>query len=85
MASYRIEFAKRVRKHFQKIPKNDANRILLAIRGFGEEPRPPSSKKLKEQELYRIRIGIYRVIYEIKDEVLFVSVVKVGHRKDIYR
>ena len=85
MALFKIEVAKKVRKSFQKIPKNDANRILEAIQSLGEDPRPINSKKLKEKELYRIRIGIYRVIYQIFDDVLVISVVKVGHRKDVYR
>ena len=85
MASYKIEVAKKVRKSFQKIPKTDAKRILGAIEKLGEDPRPVLSKKLKEEELYRIRVGIYRVIYQIFDDVLVISVVKVGHRKDVYR
>ena len=85
MASYKIEVAKKVRKSFQKIPKSDAKRILGAIEKLGEDPRPVLSKKLKEEELYRIRVGIYRVIYQIFDDVLVISVVKVGHRKGVYR
>lgn len=85
MASYKIEVAKKVRKNFQKIPKHDAKRILAAIESLAEEPRPNQSKKLKDEELYRLRIGIYRVIYQIFDDVLVIQVVKVGHRKDVYR
>ena len=51
MALFKIEVAKKVRKSFQKIPKNDANRILEAIQSLGEDPRPINSKKLKEKEL----------------------------------
>lgn len=85
MASYKIEVAKKVRKSFQKIPKNEAKRILEAIQKLAEDPRPPQFKKLKDEELYRIRIGNYRVIYQIFDDVLVICVVKVGHRKDAYR
>ena len=85
MASYRIEISKRVRKDFRQIPKKDAERILLEIQKLADEPQPDQSKKLKGEDLYRIRIGVYRVIYEIIDDRLIISVVKVGHRKEIYR
>ncbi len=85
MASYRIEISKRVRKDFRQIPKMDAERILLEIQKLADEPKPAQSKKLKGEELYRIRIGVYRVIYEIIDDRLIITVVKVGHRKGIYR
>jgi mRNA interferase RelE/StbE len=85
MASYRIEISKRVRKDFRLIPKKDAERILLEIQKLADEPQPVQSKKLKGEDLYRLRIGVYRVIYEIIDDRLIITVVKVGHRKDIYR
>ncbi len=85
MASYRIEISKRVRKDFRPIPKKDAEQILLEIQKLADDPQPAQSKKLKGEDLYRIRIGVYRVIYEIIDDRLIITVVKVGHRKDIYR
>ncbi|MCP5487798.1 MAG: type II toxin-antitoxin system RelE/ParE family toxin [Verrucomicrobia bacterium] len=85
MASYRIEFAASVRKDFRNIPKREAARILKRIEGLAENPRPPDSKKLTGDGSMRIRIGRYRVLYEIRDRVLLVLVLSVGHRKDIYR
>ncbi len=85
MASYKIEVVKKVRKSFQSIPKKDALRILEAIEHLAEDPRPTGAKKLKGEELYRLRIGFYRVIYEIIDLTLIITLVKVGHRKDIYK
>ena len=85
MASYRIEFSKRVRKDFRKIPERDANRLLKAIKLLAEDPLPSHSKKLKGEELFRIRIGNYRVIYSMEDDKMIIAVVKVGHRKDVYR
>ena len=85
MASYRIEFAKGVRKDFKGIPRSDANRILEKIDSLSENPRPPESRKLTNDDSHRIRIGNYRVIYDIQDEVLVVLVLKVGNRKDVYR
>ena len=85
MASYKVEFSKRVRKDFREIPEHDANRILSKIKALAEEPLPADSKKLKGEELFRIRVGNYRVIYSIEDEKMLVFVVKLGHRKDIYK
>lgn len=85
MALYRIEFAKRVRKDFKGLPRDDANRILNKIESLSHNPRPPESKKLTNDESHRIRIGNYRVIYDIKDDVLIVLVLKVGNRKHVYR
>ena len=83
MASYKIKISKRVRKDFRNIPKKDAERILMMIHNLAHNPHPTQSKKLKGDELYRIRIGVYRVIYEIIDSLLVISIVKVGHRKNI--
>ena len=85
MASYKIEFSKRVRKDFNKIPTHDAKRILDAVQRLAGDPMPPNSKKLKGEELFRIRIGNYRVIYSIVDSKMIIAVVKLGHRKDIYK
>ena len=84
MVSYRIEFAKGVRKDFKRLPKKDAERILKKIESLSENPRPPESKKLTNDDSHRIRIGNYRVIYDIQDQVLVVLVLKVGNRKDVY-
>lgn len=80
MASFKIGFAKRVRRDFKKIAKADADRILAAIADLANDPRPAGAKKLKGEELHRIRIGVYRVIYQIFDDHLVVTVVKVAHR-----
>lgn len=85
MEPYKVEFAQTVRKDFRKIPKKDATKILSAIDELSINPRGSDSKKLKGEELWRIRIGNYRVLYEIDDGVLLVAVVKVGHRKTVYR
>lgn len=85
MASYNVEFSINVRKDFRKIPKAEAEKILGKIHDLAETPRPPGSKKLKGEELYRIRIGAYRVVYEIEDARLIIFIVRVKHRKDAYR
>ncbi|MFO0828728.1 MAG: type II toxin-antitoxin system RelE/ParE family toxin [Phycisphaerales bacterium] len=66
--------------------KQDRQRIVTAIRGLAEQPRPVGCEKLAgADDLYRIRIGDYRVVYEILDAELVITVVKVGHRRDVYR
>jgi mRNA interferase RelE/StbE len=85
MAKYEIVLRKSVRKDLKPIPKRDIRRILADIAGLANDPRPPQSSKLSGSEKYRLRCGVYRVLYEIQDEVLIVCVVKVGHRREAYR
>ncbi len=85
MARYSIEFVKSVRKDLRKLAKPEVKKILAAIEDLAKEPRPPGSKKLTIENLYRIRVGNYRVLYEIHDDRLVVIIVKTGHRKKIYR
>lgn len=85
MANYKLVFKKSVSKDFRPIPNKDVTRILQRIEELQEDPRPIGSEKLSGQERYRIRQGVYRIIYEVVDELLIVTVVKVGHRKHIYK
>ena len=85
MAGYRVLFKKSVEKDFSIIPKKDVKRILNRIKTLEENPRPPGSEKLTGQERYRLRQGRYRIVYSIQDDKLTVWIVRVGHRKGIYR
>ncbi len=85
MAAYKLFFKKSVQKDFDSIPKKDLKRILSRIESLSEDPRPKECEKLAGQERYRLRQGRYRIVYSIQDDELTVWVVKVGHRKDIYR
>jgi mRNA interferase RelE/StbE len=85
MASYRVIFRESVAKDLRVIPKNDLRRILKRIEALAKDPRPPGSEKLSGQERYRVRQGVYRILYEIRDEALIVTVVAVGHRREVYR
>ncbi len=85
MAVYKIFFKKSVEKDFKSIPKKDLKRILDRIEILAEDPRPAGCEKLTGQERYRIRQGLYRIVYSIQDDELTVWVVKVAHRKDVYR
>ncbi len=85
MAVYEIFFKKSVFKDFKSIPKKDFKRVLERIESLAENPRLPGSKKLAGQERYRLRQGRYRILYSIQDQELTIWIVKVGHRKNVYR
>ncbi len=85
MAGYRVLFKKSVGKDLSVIPKNDLKKILERIQGLEEDPRPTGCEKLTGQERYRLRQGRYRILYSIQDDELTIWIVKIGHRKDIYR
>lgn len=88
MTSYKIVFKNSVKKDFKRISnKREIERILDAIQSLGHAPRPVGVIKLKVQgePYWRIRIGDYRVIYEIRDSEKVISILAVGHRKDIYQ
>jgi mRNA interferase RelE/StbE len=83
--TYSVILAKSVQKELDRLPHEIASRILRRLALLKTNPRPPDVKKLKGRDAWRIRIGDYRVIYEIRDRVLQVIVITVGHRSDIYR
>jgi mRNA interferase RelE/StbE len=85
MGRYRLLFRASVARDLRKIPKADVKRILAAIESLCRNPRPPGSEKLSGEEKYRLRQGNYRILYEICEQEVLVHVVKVGHRRDIYR
>ena len=85
MAVYKIFFKKSVEKDFKAIPQNELKKIIKRIGGLANDPRPQGSEKLTGQDRYRLRQGRYRIVYSIQDNKLTIWVVKVGHRKDIYR
>lgn len=85
MESYNVFVKPSVYKDIDKIPKKDRKIIIEKIWGLSEDPRPNGAIKLTGDEKYRFRQGNYRILYEIYDGELIVTVVKVGHRKDIYK
>ena len=84
MAKYKLVFKKSVTKDLRPLPKKDVARILQRIDELQDSPRPAGSEKLSGQERYRIRQGAHRIIYEVADKQIIVTVVKVGHRKYVY-
>ena len=85
MAEYEILFKESVWKDLKKIPKRELRKILSRVEKLGNDPRLIGCEKLTGEELYRIRQGNYRIVYSIQDNELTVWVIKVGHRKDVYR
>ena len=85
MAAYKVYFRESVEKDFTAVPKKYLVKILRRIDALSKNPRPLGCEKLTGQERYRVRQGRYRIVYSIQDEVLTVWIVKVGHRKDVYR
>lgn len=86
MASYRIELKRSAAQEIEAVSnKKQRQQIVSRIAQLADDPRPPGCQKLSGQEAYRIRQGEYRIIYTIEDDRLIVSIVKVGHRRDVYR
>lgn len=85
MEKFEVIFKQSVARDLRQIPKKHITRILKRIEALRSEPRPPGVEKLSGQEKYRIRQGVYRILYEIRNNELIVVVVKIGHRRDVYR
>ena len=85
MAKYSLVFKKSVAKDLRSLPKKDINRILKCTELLCSDPRAEGCIKLSGQERYRVRQGMYRIIYEIQDTELIIMVVKVAHRSVVYK
>lgn len=81
---YQVRIERRALKKLAKIPEPHYTQIKAAILALGQHPRPLGYIKLKGRDGYRIRVTDYRIIYEIRDDILFINVIDLGHRKDIY-
>ena len=85
MARYELRVRPSVAKDLRGIPKADVKRILTRIEGLRDDPRAPGCEKLSGAELYRVRQGVYRIVYEVHDDVVVVEVIRVGRRGEVYR
>jgi mRNA interferase RelE/StbE len=83
--SYTISILRRAQKELDDLPADAYERIRDDIRALAEDPRPPGCLKLTNREGWRIRIRDYRVIYEIDDEQGIITILNIGHRRDVYR
>ncbi len=85
MARYELRIRTSVAKDLRAIPQADVRRILARIETLRDNPRPPGAEKLSAREQYRLRQGNYRILYSVADAELIIEIVKVGHRRDVYR
>ena len=84
--SYRIQIKNSAAKSLKKIPKADRKRIVEKIDSFADNlPNPETTKLKRNNPFHRVRVGDYRIVYEIQENILVILVIKIGHRKDIYR
>ncbi|WP_419837600.1 type II toxin-antitoxin system RelE family toxin [Candidatus Poriferisodalis sp.] len=86
MSRYRVEVARRAVKTIRQLPRSDQQRIRAAIDLLADEPRPSGCFALSgEDAVYRVRVGAYRILYEVLDDRLVVHIIRVGHRREVYR
>ncbi|MEJ5375031.1 MAG: type II toxin-antitoxin system RelE/ParE family toxin [bacterium] len=85
MAEYSVFLKESVYKDLEGIPKKDLRKIMTRIKSLANDPRPLGCEKLTGLDRHRLRQGRYRIVYAVQDEDQAVTVVKVGHRKEIYR
>ena len=85
MARYELSFRPSVAKDLRDVAKTDVKKILARIDSLRDDPRPPGCEKLSGQESYRLRQGNYRIVYAIEDQMLVIEILKIGHRREIYR
>ena len=85
MGSFNLRFKASVKKDLKAIPRKDVLRILEVVDGLANNPYPLNSKQLVGRNAWRVRIGVYRVIYTIDNQEVVIEIIKVGHRKDVHR
>ena len=85
MAEYKITIKKSAVKELEDILRKDLRKIIKRIRSLAGDPRPHGSQKLSGQQQYRIRQGNYRIVYSVEDKKLLIDIVKIGHRREVYR
>ncbi len=85
MAPYSVLITKSAAKELEALPKKDRVRIISRIRDLARDPRPFGAEKLSGDHKYRVRQGDFRILYEIADAELIVTVMKIGNRRDVYR
>ena len=85
MASYSVLIKRSAAKELEAVPKQDREKLVARIRALADNPRPHGSEKVAGDDKYRIRYGVYRVLYEIDDASVVITVVRVAHRREVYR
>lgn len=83
---YKIEWKQSAKKELKKLKKAVIPRIIKAVESLSINPHPTGSRKLQGSEhLYRVRLGDYRIVYSVENKILLIEIIRIGHRKDIYR
>ena len=85
MASYKLLIKPSAVKEIEALPVKDRRRVVMRVRALATDPRPPGCEKLSGNNLYRVRQGHFRVLYSISDSESMLIVLKVGHRREVYR
>ena len=86
MASYRVRWKKSAQKELKKLNKDLILKVLEFVKNLAEDPYPDGCRKLRgSQHTYRFRIGDYRVVYDVQSDILTIEIIRIGHRKEIYR
>ncbi|MCC5888784.1 MAG: type II toxin-antitoxin system RelE/ParE family toxin [Gammaproteobacteria bacterium] len=86
MAGYSVEISRTAEKQLRKLTAADREKVARALVGLGTDPHPPGSRKLSGyNDVFRIRVGVYRVLYSVEGRRLIVIILKIGHRRDVYR
>jgi len=85
VASYRLLIKPSAAKELEGLPTEDRKRVVSRVQGLSTQPRPPGCEKLTGHDLFRVRQEDYRILYEVQDADLVVTVFKIGHRRDVYR
>lgn len=83
--SYKLVIKRSAERELRGIPKPDLRRVTDRIRGLAKDPRPSGCEKLSGQDRYRVRQGDYRIVYAVDDETQTIEVVRIGHRREVYR
>ena len=84
--AYRVHFKPSAAEAIRSLPKAHQRRVIAKAEALAENPRPPGCKKLHgSDDFYRVRVGDYRIVYTVEDQELIILVVRVGHRKEVYR
>jgi mRNA interferase RelE/StbE len=83
--SYSLRIKRSAEKELRRLPKADLRRVVERIEGLAREPRPTGCEKLFGESVYRVRQGDYRILYAIDDEQHLIEIIKIGHRREVYR
>jgi mRNA interferase RelE/StbE len=85
VAGYSLAIKRSAARELEELPVRDRRRVVARVRSLADDPRPRGCEKLSGEEKYRIRQGALRILYEIDDGLRALTIVKIGHRRDVYR